>query len=81
METPGRSAAADVSALQSIAPITPRDVEKSSEPIEVIGPEVPDESTYLVSFHGDDDKDDPKNWTRGYKWLLIFVLAGMTLSS
>ena len=34
-----------------------------------------------ITFDSNSDKKDPKNWRGSYKWLLIFLMSGITLTS
>ena len=49
-------------------------------------PPGPDETTkhgneLLVEYGGAEDLDNPKNWSSKYKWLMVFILSGMSLTT
>ena len=39
------------------------------------------EDLNLVEYNGPDDPENPKNWSRAYKWTLMIILSGMSLTT
>jgi len=39
---------------------------------------LPNENEYLVDFEGDDDPQNPLNWSRKRKWAIVAVLTSAT---
>ena len=37
-------------------------------------------SQFLVDYDGSNDPQNPKNWSPWYKWTLVVILSGMTLT-
>lgn len=40
---------------------------------------VADDDTQIIEFDGDDDPEDPLNWSRFYKWSMVILISSLSL--
>lgn len=44
-------------------------------------PRAQPEDPNIVEYDGPNDPENPKNWSHAYKWTLLMILSGMSLTT